>query len=177
MAAPILMDPPASKTGNNAPADREHLVDSGPTPNGQIQEPAQSGQILNSDSSELSSTHTQVAALEVGLPAETDVPVSVADIDPLNILAGMSLEELMELKVLLNAHASYDTPNLTSMSLEELIGTQVLSGEDTIAKALWDRLLALSMDDLMELRVISQRAPRKIPVARLDRLESGRFDG
>ncbi len=156
MTAPNPMKDGAARTGDNAPADREHLVDSGPTPNRQIQELAQSDQILESDDSELSSAHSQVAALEIGPPAETDVPVSEGSGEPLSLLAGLSLEELMELKVLVEAHASYETPNLTSMSLEELMRTQVLSGEEAIAKTLWERLLALSMDDLMELRVIGQ---------------------
>ncbi len=155
MTAPNPMDDNdgAAPTGDLTPADREHLVEPGLASNQQGQELAQSDQTLNSDDKELSSTHSQVAALEIGLPAETDVPASEADIEPLSILTGMSLEELMELKVLLKSHTTHEMPNLTSLSLEELMRTQVLSGEEAIAKTLWERLLALSMDDLMELRV------------------------
>ena len=74
MTAPNPLGPAVSPTGDKVPDDRERLGDSASAPDQQSQERSRSDQMLDGEAAEPSSTHSQLAALETGLPAETAAP-------------------------------------------------------------------------------------------------------
>ena len=151
--------PPAA---GNLQASGERLVDVAevlaPTSNRgpQMQDLAQtqSDQVVDVEGAESSPADPVEVALAIGLPTEIDAPSTEDSGEPLIDLMNLTLEEVMELKVIPKVYSSHGpSVDPTTFSLAQLMRTKVLSDilSDTDDPV---DLVAHKMADLLGMKVV-----------------------